>query len=134
MRDGVTLLGRTTVCAGGSAKSFREHRETYPALDVPGDDGLRGRDAELLRDGLHLGDVQCLLDLVVAAEGRVCFEEEAVLLRPLRAAMSTCYGVGKGRRTLRSSGCGFQKFNSTWLTAGLYFKGFAVRFLTLIHP
>ena len=50
---------------------------------MPRDDGLGGRDVELLRNLLDLGDVERLLDLVVASEGRVCLEKEVVLLRPL---------------------------------------------------
>lgn len=61
-------------------------RAPYTALDVPRDDGLRGRDAELLRDSLDLRNVQGLLHLVVATEGRVGLENQIVLLRPLRAA------------------------------------------------
>jgi hypothetical protein len=58
--------------------------DTYPSLDVPRDDDLRGRDAELFGDCLHLWDVQGFFHLVVAAEGRVCLQEQAVFLRPLR--------------------------------------------------
>ena len=49
--------------------------ETYAALDVPGDDDLRGGDAERTRNLLDHGEAEGLLDERAATEGRVRFED-----------------------------------------------------------
>ena len=74
--------------------------DTHPALDVPRDDDLCRRDAELLRDLLYLGYRQAFLDLVVAPEGRVRLQEQTIVFGPLRVRCKPYVAHAEGRARL----------------------------------
>lgn len=66
-----------------SSRPGRRNWATDPSLDMPRDDHLRRGDPKLIGDFLHLWNLQRLLDLVIASQGRVRLDQEIVLLRPL---------------------------------------------------
>ena len=80
----MTLFGRTTVWDGIFEKRACNGRvvSTYPSLDMPGDNRLCRRDIEFLRNRLYFRDLQCLPNLLAAAERRVCFKKQAVFPAP----------------------------------------------------
>ena len=62
----------------------RIRKSTYATLDVPGDDDLRGGDAQRTGDLLDLRHVERVLDHRAATEGGVRLEEHAVVFSPLQ--------------------------------------------------
>ena len=82
----------------------------YPALDVPRDNDLGGGNTQRPRNLLDHGESESVLDERAAAERRVCFQEQTVLLRPLRICVadviSKCYAYLGTRTYLQEIGLG----------------------------